>query len=163
MLQIAVPAPTINRRPKSKGKPKRGPNGKLVPAKPRPAFLNANQRLDPHGKAKITALWREAGRDAAEAAQLTAQNTKWFALALVHLPRKATYDAGNYYPSVKAIIDGVVTDYDLLPDDSNEYLIGPLTVRGGTAADGVGGISLWLFDLHDDEDRELLQAWLRAL
>lgn len=134
-----------------------------MPATPRPAFLNVNQRLHTQQKSKLTKLWREAGASAAREAGLTADSTKWFALALIHLPREATYDAVNYYPSVKALIDGVVTDYDLLPDDSNDYLIGPLLTRGSTATDRNGGVSLWLFDLHDPEDKTLLHGWLQRL
>ncbi len=49
-------------------------------------------------------------------------------------------DPHNYYPTLKAIVDGLV-DYGLLPDDSHEYLIGP-DVRYGPIVKGLGEIAL---------------------
>lgn len=43
----------------------------------------------------------------------------------MHKTNNRSYDAGNLAPTAKAIVDGLVTDYGLLPDDSNEHVIGP--------------------------------------
>jgi crossover junction endodeoxyribonuclease RusA len=45
-------------------------------------------------------------------------------LAELRFPNRIRRDAHNYYPTLKAIVDGLV-DYGLLPDDSTEYLDGP--------------------------------------
>ena len=86
-------------------------------------LLNANQRLHHRVKAPITKALRDAGRQAAENAQLPA-------LQRAHIigqfcpPTRRKHDVGNLYPSFKAAVDGLV-DYGVLPDDDNEHLIGP--------------------------------------
>ena len=48
----------------------------------------------------------------------------------VYRGRAGRYDPGNYYPTAKAILDGIV-DAGILPDDSHEYLDGPHLHHGG--------------------------------
>ena len=45
-------------------------------------------------------------------------------------PHHASYDAMNYYPTAKALVDGL-TRYGLTLDDSNEYVDGPFLHEGG--------------------------------
>ncbi|WP_433252940.1 hypothetical protein ACQPYK_08705 [Streptosporangium sp. CA-135522] len=97
-------------------------------------LLNANQRLHHAPKAKLTAAIREEARKATEEARVPA-------LRCAHIfgifcpPTKRRRDVGNLYPSFKAAIDGAV-DAGMLPDDSDDYLLGPdmrigETIRGG--------------------------------
>ena len=89
-------------------------------------WLNSNQRLHRMVHAKRTAAWRAAGKAAAEA------HPGWVPfdvpvriVCTVHKTRGGRWDAGNLYPTAKALVDGIVVDAGLLPDDSNEYVIGP--------------------------------------
>lgn len=45
-------------------------------------------------------------------------------------PRAGSYDAMNFYPTAKALVDGL-TRYGLTLDDSNEYVDGPFLHEGG--------------------------------
>ena len=165
MHTVTIPAPTVNRIPRSKGGFKKKANGKRADPVPRPVWLNANQRLNHHQKANWTKLWREAGMRAAIDNDLPVMrgqpHGKWFCIAVIHLPRKVDYDAGNMYPTIKPIIDGIVTDYGFITDDSNEHFVGPLSVAGATARDKLGGVVLRLFDMTVTADREALLEWIR--
>ena len=164
MIQIDVAAPTVNKRPKSKGKVKRTKEGKLAPTVPRPCWLNANQRLQHHQKAKYTSLWREAGREAAEASGVpNLGDAKLFCVAFIHNPRNVSYDAQNWYPSCKAAIDGIIGDYGLLNDDDNDHLVGPLCLKGERAGDGFGGVTLIFYDMSDQRDIDGLLSRIGAL
>lgn len=87
------------------------------------ALLNANHVTHYHTKRKLVATLREAGRKAAQDAQVPA-------LVRAHIigqfcpPDRRRRDVGNLYPSFKAAIDGLV-DAGVLPDDDDEHLIGP--------------------------------------
>ena len=94
--------------------------------------LSSNQRLHHMVKAKRTAAWRarahvaaiQAGKPSLERAHVR---------ATVHRTDKRSYDAGNWYPTAKAILDGIVSA-GCLPDDSNTYVVGP-DMRPGEKAD----------------------------
>lgn len=45
-------------------------------------------------------------------------------------PRGGSYDAMNYYPTAKALVDGL-TRYGLTPDDNNKHVKGPYLHEGG--------------------------------
>ena len=55
----------------------------------------------------------------------------------VHKTNNRAYDVHNLYGTAKAAIDGLVSDYGLLPDDSNSYLTGP-DMRHGEKQDQAG-------------------------
>lgn len=91
-------------------------------------WINSNDRRHHFAKAKLTKAWREAGRIAAHGhkpftgtVQITAHIWKI---------RGGRWDAANYWPTVKAIVDGVVTA-GVLDDDDWEHVIGPDMRRGG--------------------------------
>jgi len=94
--------------------------------------LNSNQRLHHMVKAKRTAAWRarahvaaiQAGRPTLERAHVR---------VLIGHQQNRSYDAGNYYPTAKACLDGIVSA-GCLPDDSNTYVLGP-DMRPGDKAD----------------------------
>ena len=92
---------------------------------PAPAsWLNSNDRTHGRARAGTVREWRNAGHMYARQAKLPALG-KAHITATLRFRDKRKRDAGNYYPTAKAAIDGMVTDYGLLPDDSSEYLIGP--------------------------------------
>lgn len=164
MIHLYVPAPRIGKLQKTSGGFKKLPNGKRAPAVERPAWLNANQRLNHHQKGKYTALWRERAAEAAGDDDVPILgHAKVFCLATVHLPRQVAYDAQNYYPSVKAIIDGIVSDHGMLDDDDNDHMVGPLCVQGGKATDSFGGIQVSFYDLADTYDQSILMMRLGDL
>ena len=89
------------------------------------AWINANHRLHWAVKAQITKDWRTLANAAARAARLPTGLTKAHIIVHVHKTTDRSYDVHNLYGTAKAAIDGLVSDYGLLPDDSNAYLTGP--------------------------------------
>jgi len=90
---------------------------------PKPTdWLNSNQRLHRMVKAKRTATWREAAKAAATDAGSFDGPVR--IIATIHKTRGGRWDAGNLYPTAKAIVDGLV-DAGVIPDDSNEWVTGP--------------------------------------
>jgi hypothetical protein len=90
---------------------------------PAPAkWLNANDRYKRRPDKEIRE-WRAAG-------MVYARQAKLPPLARAHIVAELRFcdrirrDEHNFYPTVKALIDGLV-DHGLLPDDSHHYLIGP--------------------------------------
>ena len=45
--------------------------------------------------------------------------------AFIASPTNRKADVGNSYPTVKACVDGALTDARIIPDDSDQHLIGP--------------------------------------
>lgn len=101
------------------------------------SLLNANHRRHFRVKARMVKAWRRAARQAAEG--MPALPTPVHVTVMVHRHNRASYDAGNYAPTAKAALDGIV-DAGLLPDDRNEYVIGP-DLRQGAPWPG-GGITV---------------------
>lgn len=164
MITVTVPAPTLNKRPKTKGKLKKGPDGKLAPTTPRAAFLNANQRINHNEKSKITKMWREAACEAVKEMEIHwPGGRRLFGIGFVHLPREVVYDAANYYPTFKAVIDGITDSGKLWPDDNNDHFVGPLMVKGDKATRSVGGVRLVLFDIETRSDKDRLEHWLLSI
>jgi len=83
--------------------------------------LTSNQRLHHHVRAERTRNWRL--RTAILARKLTpiqhAHVTYW-----LHATTKLRRDVGNFYPTIKACLDGIV-DAGVLDDDSDAYVVGP--------------------------------------
>lgn len=91
---------------------------------PRAAALTANQRPNWRKKAALTRDLRTRGRHAWNTSGLAAMDRAHLVVTLAwHDARRR--DAGNWSPTVKALIDGMVTDAGALPDDDNAHLIGP--------------------------------------
>lgn len=86
-------------------------------------WLNANDRVDRRRFAPITKQWRDAAHVHARAGKLP-QLGRAHITATLRFRDRRRRDPHNYYPTIKAVIDGLV-DYGLLPDDSHEFLIGP--------------------------------------
>lgn len=83
--------------------------------------LTSNQRHHHHAKAEITRNWRlRAALLARHENPIDhAHVTYW-----IHATTNRRRDVGNYYPTIKACLDGIV-DAGILPDDSDAYVVGP--------------------------------------
>ena len=89
-------------------------------------WINSNHRLHWAEKARRTSAWRAAAY--AAAAQVPrrqrAFTTPVHIVCTVHKTRGGRFDVANLSPTSKACIDGLV-DAGVIPDDSNDWLIGP--------------------------------------
>jgi crossover junction endodeoxyribonuclease RusA len=99
---------------------------------PAPApWLNVNQRIDRRGRNGVAAmakLWRDAAHVYARQAKLPKLGRAAIT-ATLHFPDRRYSDAPNYYPTIKAAIDGLV-DGELLDDDDDGHVT-ELTIRRG--------------------------------
>jgi len=101
-------------------------------------WLNANGRRDRRAQTPDRRAWRDAANVYARAAKLPGLGRAHI-LAELRFPTKHRRDVHNFFPTVKAVVDGLV-DYGLLPDDSSEYLVGPdLRLGAGVAKGPLGG------------------------
>jgi hypothetical protein len=91
---------------------------------PRPdRWLSANQRDHFLRRSDGVKVWRDAAHVHARSARLP-QLRRAHILAELYFGDRRRRDVHNYYPTLKAVVDGLV-DYGLLPDDGDEYLTGP--------------------------------------
>lgn len=105
--------------------------------KGRVAWINANSRHHWAVKAEMTRDWRTMAKLVATNARLPKGLQRAHVTVYVHKTNNRPYDVHNLYGTAKAAIDGLVTDYGLLPDDSNAYLTGP-DMRQGSKQDQAG-------------------------
>ena len=105
--------------------------------KGRVAWINANSRHHWAVKAEMTRDWRTMAKLAATNAGLPKGLDKVHMTVYVNKTNNRSYDVHNLYGTAKAAIDGLVSDYGLLPDDSNAYLTGP-DMRHGEKQDQAG-------------------------
>jgi crossover junction endodeoxyribonuclease RusA len=85
-------------------------------------LINANGRLHHHAKAKLTRAWREA---ACAAVGFEPYHYRHAHITVhIRFPTNHRRDVGNYYPTAKACVDGLV-DARLLADDSDDHITGP--------------------------------------
>lgn len=118
-----MPAPYV--KPVRKRK-----TGKLFQRGP---WLNSNDRDHWRVLHPIGADWRRLAAEAADTAGLPQGLTRVRIDGLVVKERGGRYDAMNFYPTAKAVVDGFI-DYGLCVDDSNEYVQGPFLDPGGKGA-----------------------------
>lgn len=88
------------------------------------SLMNSNQRLHHHARARLTATWRQAAGTMAMASRPVRFTGRTRIVCVVHHPHNRSYDAGNYYPTAKACVDGFV-DAGMFVDDSNQWVVGP--------------------------------------
>lgn len=88
------------------------------------AWITANKRQHWAHKARLVRAWRENAQWATRRARLP-QLERARIVAHLHFPDARKRDANNYADTLKAIVDGVVVDAGLLPDDDSAHLIGP--------------------------------------
>jgi len=119
-VTLHIPAPPI--KPVRKRK-----TGKTYQRNP---MLNANDRDHWRVLSPIRKAWRDLGHAHGQAAGLAAHGWQRVRIdADIHRPIASRSDAGNWYPTVKAVIDGLV-DAGLIPDDNDDHLDGPFLRRG---------------------------------
>lgn len=97
-------------------------------------LLNSNQRPHHYKRAKVTAALRAAAMEAVTeqphlmaalaAAKPGPLYQRIHVLGIVHPGSRRRADPGNWYPSFKAAIDGIV-DAGLIEDDDSTRLAGP--------------------------------------
>lgn len=104
--------------------------GKIYQRNP---MLNANDRDHWRVLHPIRADWREKGELAGIAARVNELGwTRAIINAYIHRPINNHSDAGNFYLTVKPIVDGLI-DAGLLPDDNDDHLQGPFLHKGEKA------------------------------
>ena len=116
---VTVPAPVV--KPVRKRK-----TGKMFQRKP---WLNSNDRDHWRVLSPIRADWRSNAKTAAQDAGLPQGLGRVEITGLVVKERAGTYDAMNFYPTAKAIVDGLI-DHGMCLDDSNEFVEGPFLYPG---------------------------------
>lgn len=87
-------------------------------------LLNSNQRMHRMAAAKLTAQWRMAAKIACRVDGAPNLTDRVHLTAVIYKPRGGRWDANNYWPTVKAAVDGMV-DAGVLIDDDNKHIIGP--------------------------------------
>ena len=111
-------------------------------------FINLNARTHWAQKAQLTKAWRNAAHVAAKNAGLPKGLARVHVVAHVTKPTSREYDVHNLMPTLKAAIDGLVTDYGLIPDDTNAHLTGPDLRQGGK---GEPGVTITITELTEDQ------------
>lgn len=92
-------------------------------------WINSNSRSHRMVVQKLTRLWREAGCAAASNGW-EPYTGKVHIVAHIWKPRAGRYDPNNLWPTVKAVVDGVV-ESGLLADDDHVHVEGPDMRHGG--------------------------------
>lgn len=88
-------------------------------------WISANNRLHWSAEADRIATWRQVAGWAAKAAKLPALGPSRVVAELVMHPRRtARLDPGNYAPTAKAVVDGLL-DARIWPDDNHAWVLGP--------------------------------------
>ena len=88
-------------------------------------FITANQRLHWRKRMELTKKWRtEAHELALDLVNQGVTHEHVHVLAHLRFADNRRRDVGNWYPTVKAVIDGAV-EAGLLVDDSDQYVTGP--------------------------------------
>jgi hypothetical protein len=118
--EVTVPAPFV--KPVRKRK-----TGKMFQRKP---WLNSNDRDHWRVLSPIRADWRRLATEAAAAAGLPTSVGRVHITGHVVKERAGDYDAMNFYPTAKAVVDGLI-DHGLCLDDSNAFVEGPFLFPGG--------------------------------
>lgn len=117
----------------------------VVPAPCR--WLNSNHRGDRRADAPLVNAWRQAAGWRVRAAKVPPL-ARAHVFAYLNLnPWPGHFDPGNWYPTAKACVDGLV-DAGVLPDDDHERLLGPDMRRGTPAAVRGGELVLVITELE---------------
>lgn len=112
-------------------------------------LLNSNQRLHPMVRSKLTAAIRQAGRKAAEQARVPRIARAYIIGELRPVDRRRR-DQGNWYPSAKAAVDGLV-DAGVLADDDSTRLVGPDMRLGPVVKGSQIALHIWNLTLGEEE------------
>ena len=89
---------------------------------PEPAErLNANRKMHWTKKAELVRAWRQAACVHAKNAKIRDLGPSIITLHF-HTSQNRRRDPGNWYPTVKATVDGL-TDAKLWPDDNSDWVL----------------------------------------
>ena len=114
---------------------------------PDSVWLTSNGRYHWAQKARATRELRDIAALSARVAHLPRLHRAHITALIQYRTTGRAYRA-NSYPTVKACIDGLVSDYGLLPGDDHEYLAGPDMRRApGKAPRGQRIVTLQITDL----------------
>ena len=86
-------------------------------------LLNANQRTHWRVKAERTRFWRRLA--AARFRGFPPIDGRVRIEVWISWPDQRIRDVGNWAPTAKAIVDGMVQDAKVLPDDNDRFVLGP--------------------------------------
>lgn len=86
-------------------------------------LMNSNDRLTIPQRARLTKALREAGRAAAFTARVP-RLERAYVTCYLRPKTRGRRDPGNWYPSAKAVLDGIV-DAGVLADDDSTRVLGP--------------------------------------
>lgn len=111
------------------------------------AWLNSNDRGMWAKHSTLTRQWRQMAGWAAVAARVEPIERAYI-LAEFRFPDRRRRDPANWYPTVKACVDGLV-DVGVLADDSADRLIGPDLRLGPVSRIGLGALLLHLWLVTD--------------
>jgi crossover junction endodeoxyribonuclease RusA len=95
-----------------------------ITLEPPAAFINANDRMHYAPKAKLTKAWRDAARDAILSGFYPDHYERAHITFAIRFPDNRRRDVGNFFPTAKACVDGLV-EANLLNDDSDNHIVGP--------------------------------------
>jgi crossover junction endodeoxyribonuclease RusA len=115
-------------------------------------LLNDNQRLNKWRKAEYIDLIRKASGFAARAAKVPALQRIHVFYVVHPKPGIRRRDPGNWSPTAKAAIDGLV-DAGVVPDDNSERVLGG-DPRIGSVVKG-SQFALWITDLDQMDPHHL--------
>ena len=107
-------------------------------------WLTSNGRYHWHAKADATKALRQLGKSAwVEAGQPKFERA--YACAFIQV-RGGRFDPNNAWPTIKALLDGMV-EAGLLPDDDSQHLSGPdMRKDPGKAPKGVRRVRLTIIN-----------------
>ncbi|MFF1600790.1 hypothetical protein ACFVYV_25330 [Streptomyces mirabilis] len=112
-------------------------------------MLDSNQRLHHMAVHRIRKQLRQDAAGLAMAKRLPRLQRAAVFYVLHPRPLSRKRDPGNWAPTVKPYIDGLVTDGGLLPDDNHEFLMGPIPVMGEPVTSGFARMSLVIVELAE--------------
>lgn len=98
-------------------------------------MISSNDRLCPHVKAELTAHLRKLSAEIAfktykqTERTIFSENRPCYIGVIIYPPTKRRMDAPNWYPTIKALIDGL-TDANIFEDDNNKVITSMTFVPG---------------------------------
>ncbi|GAA5070800.1 hypothetical protein [Streptomyces similanensis] len=110
-------------------------------------MLTSNHRLHHMAVHRIRKQLRQDAAGMATARRLPRLQRAAIFYALHPRPLSRKRDPGNWAPTAKHYVDGLVTDGGLLPDDNHEFLLGPIPVMGAPVTTGYARMTLVVVEL----------------
>ncbi|MEV0445970.1 hypothetical protein AB0I84_22525 [Streptomyces spectabilis] len=109
-------------------------------------LLSSNHRLHHMAEYRLKKRLRHEAKLTAQSRGLPRLERAAVYYVLHPRPIKRKRDPGNWAPTAKAYVDGLV-DAGLLPDDNSDHLLGPYPEMGPPVATGAARISLVIAEI----------------